>query len=64
MARTNDDRLAGRVALVTDGSSGIGAATVRRLLTGGVKVASLLGTEECSFATGATYDLVGGRAVG
>ena len=41
MARTNDERFAGRVALVTGGSSGIGAATVRRLLTEGAKVASL-----------------------
>ena len=41
MARTNDDRFAGRVALVTGGSSGIGAATVRRLLAEGAKVASL-----------------------
>jgi len=41
VARTNDDRFAGRVALVTGGSSGIGAATVRRLLAEGAKVASL-----------------------
>ncbi|HEX3291653.1 MAG TPA: SDR family oxidoreductase [Gaiella sp.] len=40
MAR-NDDRFAGRVALVTGGSSGIGSATVRRLLAEGAKVASL-----------------------
>jgi 3-oxoacyl-[acyl-carrier protein] reductase len=41
VARTNDDRFAGRVALVTGGSSGIGAATVLRLLAEGAKVASL-----------------------
>ena len=41
MARTNDDRFAGRVALVTGGSSGIGAATVRRLTAEGARVASL-----------------------
>jgi 3-oxoacyl-[acyl-carrier protein] reductase len=41
VARTNDERFAGRVALVTGGSSGIGAATVRRLLAEGAKVASL-----------------------
>jgi 3-oxoacyl-[acyl-carrier protein] reductase len=41
VARTNEDRFAGRVALVTGGSSGIGAATVRRLLAEGAKVASL-----------------------
>ena len=41
MARTNDDRFSGRVALVTGGSSGIGAATVRRLMAEGARVASL-----------------------
>jgi NAD(P)-dependent dehydrogenase (short-subunit alcohol dehydrogenase family) len=38
---TNDDRFSGRVALVTGGSSGIGAATVARLLGEGARVASL-----------------------
>ena len=41
MARTNDDRFSGRVALVTGGSSGIGAATVGRLFAEGARVASL-----------------------
>jgi 3-oxoacyl-[acyl-carrier protein] reductase len=41
VARTNDDRFAGRVALVTGGSSGIGAATVCRLMAEGATVASL-----------------------
>jgi 2-dehydro-3-deoxy-L-rhamnonate dehydrogenase (NAD+) len=41
VARTNDDRFSGRVALVTGGSSGIGAATVRRLIAEGASVASL-----------------------
>ncbi|HEX2303500.1 MAG TPA: SDR family oxidoreductase [Gaiella sp.] len=41
MARTNDDRFAGRVAVVTGGSSGIGAATARRLMAEGAKVATL-----------------------
>ena len=40
MAR-NEHRFAGRVALVTGGSSGIGAATARRLLDEGARVASL-----------------------
>lgn len=41
VARRNDDRFAGRVAVVTGGSSGIGAATARRLLGEGARVASI-----------------------
>jgi len=41
VAQTNDDRFSGRVALVTGGASGIGAATVTRLLAEGARVASL-----------------------
>jgi 2-dehydro-3-deoxy-L-rhamnonate dehydrogenase (NAD+) len=41
VAQANDDRFAGRVALVTGGASGIGAAAVARLLAEGARVASL-----------------------
>jgi NAD(P)-dependent dehydrogenase (short-subunit alcohol dehydrogenase family) len=41
VAGRNDDRFSGRVALVTGGASGIGAATIRRLLSEGARASSL-----------------------
>ena len=41
MAGPNDERFSGRVALVTGGASGIGAATAGRLMAEGARVASL-----------------------
>ena len=40
MARINDDRFSGRTALVTGGSSGIGAAAAAQLLCEGARVAT------------------------
>jgi 3-oxoacyl-[acyl-carrier protein] reductase len=58
VARTTDDRFAGRVALVTGGASGIGAATVRRLVTEGARVASIdLGGEPPEGALGLGADV-------
>jgi 2-dehydro-3-deoxy-L-rhamnonate dehydrogenase (NAD+) len=41
VSTTNDDRFAGRAALVTGAASGIGAATAARLLSEGARVATL-----------------------
>ena len=69
-------RFAGRIALVTGGSSGTGMCEehirymvekIPRGRLGGVdEVAALvcwLASDECSFSTGATCDISGGRAV-
>jgi NAD(P)-dependent dehydrogenase (short-subunit alcohol dehydrogenase family) len=49
--------LAGRVAVVTGGSGGLRPAIVARLQRSGARA-----SDECSFSTGAVFDLSGGRA--
>ena len=65
MAQTNDDRFSGRVAFVTGGASGIGAATVGRLVAGGATVASLdLGGDPPDGALPLTGDVSDSEQIG
>ena len=64
MNGTNDHRFSGRVAFVTGGGSGIGAATARRLLLEGATVASLdLGGEPPDGALVLSADVSDSRQV-
>lgn len=55
---------AGRVAIVTGGARGIGAATARRLAAGGAAVAVLDLDEKACAATVEAIEQGGGRAIG
>jgi len=52
--------LAGKVAVVTGASKGIGAAIAKHLAVAGVSVVVYLASEDASWVTGETHYITGG----